>query len=120
MILYTIQVPRWRRAKALGIEFVDTTVKSGLSWLAPSWDIVMGVKSGKITPEEYTVQYTELMRKSYRENKALWLELCRKDTIAIACYCPAGNFCHRYLLVEFIKAICKAENIPFEFKGELV
>ena len=53
--LYTVQLARWRLAQSKNIVVVDTTVKSapksGYGFLAPSWDIVMGVKSGEITEE---------------------------------------------------------------------
>lgn len=44
MRLYTYNIPK--NPSFHGIK-IDTTVKSGVSFLAPTWDIVIGVKSGK-------------------------------------------------------------------------
>ena len=68
MLLYTTQISV---VKKLGLDrdsrYLDITVKSGDKAFAPTWKMVMGSKQGKITDEEYTHQYTELMRKSYTQ-----------------------------------------------------
>ena len=45
-----------------GKDRLDITVKSGDRTFAPTWDMVMDYKSGKITQEEYTEMYYDLMR----------------------------------------------------------
>lgn len=126
MKLYTIQLAQWRKAQAMGYEVLDTTVKSGDKTFAPTWEIVRAVKDGvslsgiEFTPEEdYTNRYSNLMRDSWRVNKEKWLEVCRRDTVVIGCYCSNGKFCHRYLLVSYLEKVCNLYNIPFEYAGEI-
>lgn len=110
---------QWRRCKALGVELIDTTVKSGDPVFAPLWDMVRAVKAGEITEVDYTEQYHSLMRASWKKNRAQWEALLSKDKIAIACYCKAGAFCHRHLLVEYLEAVCKYLNIEYTLGGEI-
>jgi len=119
MDLWTIQMAKWRIARDLEITFLDTTVKSGDSVFAPSWEIVLGVKSGAITPDEYTVVYTQLMRESYRNNKQRWLEVANTEQVAFACYCPEGHFCHRHILAHMFDRVCQQNGIRFKLRGEL-
>lgn len=119
MIVRTVQLAKWRKVKELGIELLDTTVKSGIKTYAPSWDIVRGVKSGEITEAEYTVRYIVLLHESYLARRKEWLDLIKKDSIAIACYCSPGKFCHRHILADVLEKICQRQGIPFENKGEI-
>lgn len=124
MEIYTIQMAQWRKAKEMGVELIDTTVKSGIKAFAPTWDMVTRVKQRTVenSAEEealYTKEYTDLMRASYRANTNQWFELLTKDKIAIACYCKAGDFCHRHLLVKFILALAADAGVPAELKGEI-
>lgn len=119
MELWTIQLAQWRVAQAKGVPLIDTTVKTGRSFFKPSWEIVLDVKSGKITEEEYTQRYLELMRQSYREQPSEWIRVCRMETVAIGCMCPAGVFCHRHLLSDCLRKLCESRGIPFRAMGEL-
>jgi len=111
MLLYTIQIPV---AKRLGLDkdsrYIDITVKSGDKAFAPTWKMVMGSKQDRITDEEYTNQYTELMRQSYKVNRERWNEVLNLDEVILACYCKADSFCHRYLLKDMLVK-CSAEYI---------
>jgi uncharacterized protein YeaO (DUF488 family) len=94
---------------------MDITVKSGDLDFAPTWDMVSGSKSGKMTKEEYTRRYTELMGLSYRNMKASWERLLSSDRVTLLCYCNKGKFCHRKLLAELLHI-----NFPeAEYVGEL-
>lgn len=119
MDTWTIQMGQYRLAKQLGIPLLDTTVKSGDKVFAPSWEIVLGVKSGDISPEEYTEQYTHLMQTSFMANQSHWLHICNMPEVAIACYCKSGVFCHRHLLVKMFEKICTRYTIPFNYRGEI-
>lgn len=103
MLLYTIQIPV---AKRLGLtndsRYLDITVKSGDKAFAPTWKMVMKHKEGKITDDEYTSLYTDMMRKSYKENRGRWDEVLSMDEVILACYCKADSFCHRYLLKDML------------------
>jgi len=114
MKLYTGNIYKLR-----GIEdYLDITVKSGDLRIAPTWNMVKGIKNGTMTKVEYIKQYKELIEKSIIENKGFWLELIERDELIIACYCKAYSFCHRYLLVEIIEKLCKENDILFSYVGE--
>lgn len=119
MTLYTVQISQWRVAKERGIEMVDTTVKSGLKFFAPKWEMVQRHKDGDLSDAEYTIRYLKMMEASETEVPHYWAEVASRGTIAIACYCQNGRFCHRYLLVEILRDYCKRHGIEFEYLGEL-
>ena len=80
----------------------DITVQTGSKIFAPSWDLVMGIKKGQITEKQYTDAYLLMMKESYKKNRKEWDDLLAKDRIVLVCYCPAGAFCHRYLLANIL------------------
>ena len=88
--------------------YLDVTVKSGDKAFAPTWKMVMGVKQGRMSEEEYTREYYERMRESYRQNRQRWDEVLSMEEAVLACYCRAGSFCHRYLLKDMLVK-CGAE-----------
>jgi uncharacterized protein YeaO (DUF488 family) len=113
MRIYTGSVRRFH-----GPSKLDITVKSGDKTFAPTWDLVMAYKKGHIAWAEYRERYTTLMRASYREHKARWLEVLGMDCVTLCCYCRPGEPCHRTILAEFLAAVGKANNIPVELCGE--
>lgn len=124
MDLYTIQIPKWNskaiKAVYSNLKFVDITIKSGMVYLAPTWGLLSDYKSGKITDKEYTDIYLELMRDRYKNNKDLFYGILNSDTpIVLGCYCKAGDFCHRHLLVDIVSAVARKQGLPFEYKGEI-
>jgi len=92
---------------------LDITVKSGNKIFAPTWNIVSKFKKGLMTKEEYTKEYYNLMRKSYKENRNRWDELLNQDEVVLVCFCRAENFCHRYILAEILV------KLGAEYKGEI-
>ncbi len=122
MKLHTIQLGKWRTAKKKGIELIDVTLKSGDTRFSPDKETLYSYKGSKQIVDDqavYCVRFRELMNKSYRENPEAWEEMCRKEEVAIACYCKAGAFCHRVILVEYFEKVCKKLGIEFEYMGEL-
>lgn len=119
MRLYTVQMSNWRQAAVFGIEVLDITVKSGDPVFAPTWDIVRGVKSGHITPAEYTRVYTQLMRDSYKANCGRWNEVLTKEAVALMCYCPDGAFCHRHVLADIFGKCASHYGLEFVNRGEI-
>ena len=71
MELYTIQIAKWRHCPS-DVELIDTTMKSGASFLAPSKEIVYGVKYQGLSEEEYTKAYYQQMRVSYPTYPEKW------------------------------------------------
>jgi uncharacterized protein YeaO (DUF488 family) len=114
MKIFTAQMSKYKnKADAL-----DITVKSGDKNFAPSWEIVSGWKKGEISWEEYTRQYIEMMRASYRRDPEHWHALLRRNEITLLCYCPAGENCHRFILVELLQKLGKKLGIEVEYGGE--
>ena len=105
--IYTIQISV---AQRLGLtkdsRYLDTTVKSGDKAFAPTWEMVMGVKQGRMTDEKYIQEYYSMMQSSYRNNKQRWDEIISMEEIILACYCRQDFFCHRYLLNDILLQYC--------------
>lgn len=121
MILYTLQIAKYKLAINSQLLLTDTTVKSGgNSPFKPTWELVLKHKNKEITDEEYTEQYILLMRESYKTRQAEWIDfLTGQNRAVIACYCQSGKFCHRYILAELLGKVAKSRNIPFTYAGEL-
>lgn len=130
MNVFTISMGQWRLARQYGINFVDTTVKTGHSIFKPTWDLVLGVKNNRITEEEYIEGYRRLMNTSWKEHRAEWLEfIAQEEPLALACFCTAQNsnhvhpdgtfLCHRFLLNDILGKLCAAKGIPYLYYGEL-
>lgn len=120
MRLMTIQVSKWRLAKDRNIKVMDTTVKSGCGLFAPTWEMVLGHKAGTLSDEEYSALYRNILLESWKKDRQKWLDFLNDDDqYALACYCRAGKFCHRHLLVKFLRQLCKQLGISFEYYGEL-
>jgi hypothetical protein len=122
--LFTIQMAKWRLARNRDITVMDTTVKSGFSIFKPTWDMVMGMKTGQLSWEEYIRLYHEKMNASWKDPKErpLWLATIEStEPTAIGCMCKAGEpfHCHRYLLRDIFEKLCKARGVPFYYYGEL-
>lgn len=81
---------------------LDITVKTGDKTFAPTWEMVMKSKQGKLTEQEYTYMYYSLMRHSYVTNRRRWDELLSEDRVVLVCFCRKGNFCHRVLLADIL------------------
>jgi hypothetical protein len=125
MKLWTIQVSKWRLAKERSIRFMDTTVKSGYSLFAPTWDMVLAHKRGPdveggMTDEQYSKLYRDMLVRSWQTRRQEWMNFLQDDDMyALACYCQEGKFCHRHLLIKFLRQLCTQLKIPFEYYGEL-
>jgi len=110
--VYTVNI---NLANQLGLLYADVTVKSGDPVFAPTWDMVMGHKEGRVSDDEYIRRYVDMMRRSYRENGARWEALLGQQEVYLACYCrPGARFCHRYILAEIL------ERLGAQIVGEVV
>lgn len=101
-----------------GNDRYDITVKSGDTTFSPTWQLVMRFKNNQMTWEEYTEQYTQLMRNSYLTNKEHWLNLLQNSSITLVCFCVNPIQCHRTLLAEMLVKTGKANNINVAYHGE--
>ena len=96
-----------------GADKLDISVKSGTELFAPTWDMVIGLKEGRITEKEYIHKYVELMRQSYINNKSKWDSHLSKQRIVLCCYCKPGEYCHRITLAKILA------NLGAEYLGEI-
>ena len=88
-----------------GEDATDITVSGGdPNWkpLAPTWDMVEGLKSGKIPKNEYVRKYVAILEKV---PVATWDKFLSQETRTLVCFCKRGAFCHRNILVRHIKSI---------------
>lgn len=85
-----------------GPDALDVTVKAG-SPFGPTWYMVMGTKSGKISHDEYVAMYHEILTSRFYRNPEIFEELLGRKVVTLLCYCPPGRFCHRVLLAEWLR-----------------
>ena len=117
MKLYTVQMAKAKNREG----FIDITVKSAKEGriFAPTWYMVMDLKKGKLTEEQYTQEYYDLMRRSFKTDIDKWFEILKRDKVVLGCYCKSGDFCHRILLMEIFEKLCAKLDIEFEYCGEI-
>lgn len=117
--LYTLQLAKWRKVEKDTILILNVTAKSGLKGFAPSWDFLSKYKAGEIDDKEYTRLFNLRMAESKVVNPKLWASLLKHPNIAITCYCTAGKFCHRHLLVEHFSEYLKEHGHEVVLGGEI-
>jgi len=67
--------------------------------LMPSWDMVNGVKSGRMTKEDYAAIFNKKL-----EKLSAWsIEQIYRGCIFL-CYEKPGEICHRHLVAEWLRA----------------
>ncbi|MGH7308148.1 MAG: DUF488 family protein, N3 subclade [Candidatus Rokuibacteriota bacterium] len=98
--VYTAQIGKYHGADGL-----DITIKSaspeGRPFAPDRWDMVLGAKRGRLSPEAYRTYYFDLMRASYRLHQEAWAHLLARDEVTLLCYCaPTASFCHRRILAR--------------------
>lgn len=116
-----------------GEDKLDITVKSsqGIGRLyRPTWKMVCGHKAfngdkrfidsyEKVSDEEYKRQYFQLLGFSRIINQKDFLSIFEKDYV-LCCYCGAGKFCHRLLLVkEYLPQLAEEIKIQMTYGGEI-
>lgn len=109
---------RHRLAKELGVFFLDTTAMTGVRHFAPEMRNVRLYKDGKLGEKEYTKLYVEKMRQSVRDHRSVWDDLAQHDRIIAACYCRAGQFCHRHIWLKLVTKYFAAQDIMVLDMGE--
>ncbi len=113
-----ITTARINHVQRPGEMVIDITVKSGIKAFAPSWEIVMGYKDGRISEKQYRLDYIRLMNISFGKSPETWRSLLRRaehdrKTIVLCCYCPKDTFCHRHLLKYLLKKVAE-RDLQFE------
>jgi len=128
MELYTCRVADKALCQTRRITFLDTTVKSGVLAFAPTWEMVWSIKNTYNAPqavraaaqEAYTQAYQVAMQASQKTHKPAWDALKKYTRLAIACYCPDGQFCHRHLFADILEDYLWTEHeIQADLQGEV-
>ena len=102
---------------------LNTTIKSASTpegkALAPTWQMVMDSKQGRITWEQYTEQYHALLRKRYAQDKTPFLSILKRNRVVLTCYCTDSTHCHRHLAMIVLQKIAVHHDITISLDGEL-
>lgn len=86
---------------------IDITVKSAKGkarMLAPTWEMVNGIKDGSLSEFDYINQYVQILYRNEQEIVQYLLEVANETggVLRFLCYCKDGSFCHTYLLVSWL------------------
>ena len=83
----------------------------------PNWEMISAYMHGKMTEEEYTERYLELLdenREALLKHFQTLAALPGYDRLALSCDCRPGHFCQRVLMAEWL-----ARNLGWEYDGEI-
>lgn len=78
--------------------------------LAPSKELLQGYKEEKISKEEYVELYLKQL-KSFNGKQAIQelIDMAREEDVTLLCYEKNGDFCHRFILGEYLEKIFDIE-----------
>lgn len=98
-----ITLRRASLGRANGVDITVANAKGFARFFAPTWDMVLGVKHGRMSPEEYTRRYLKILRANRNKEAWKWLRDQAVDgTLTFLCFCRDGEFCHTYLLIDYM------------------
>lgn len=107
-----------------GPDRLDITVKGKDKlgrYFAPSWEMVQNLKKGKITQDEYLAMYHVLISNLYKTRPEIFQALLSREQVILVCFCAYGDFCHRFVLADYLKqlgATYHGEITDFEGLGK--
>jgi len=81
--------------------------------LSPTWPLVLRYKRKTISESQYKRRYLEMVKARFEDNPKAVKELFGMGEVVIVCFCPDGEFCHRFLAAEFL------ESMGAKYKGEV-
>lgn len=90
-----------RNAVAISVKPPDWYTGVTYPILAPTWDLVRDVKSGRITEEEYTTEYLKLIKKRGATPYRTLADL--GENAILLCYEKPTDFCHRHIVALWIE-----------------
>jgi hypothetical protein len=116
--VWTVQMGKRHAVKAAGIQLLDITAMSGIKEFAPDYGEVMRYKRGETSQEEYTELYIQRMRYTLRSKPLVWEQLKSYEQVALACYCRAGEFCHRHIFLDLMTKYLHQYGYTIKYMGE--
>lgn len=88
-----------------GDDKLDITVKAKLPF-SPTWKLVNKYKKKNISEDEYKKEYHKMMKDSIQCFPEFWGDiLLNNRKLTICCYCKPKDFCHRFLLKDYLVKI---------------
>lgn len=90
-----------RNAVAISAKPPDWYVGVTYPLLAPSWDLINGVKSGSMSEDEYTERYLKLLKKRGASPYRTLSDL--GDQAILLCFETPDKFCHRRIVADWIE-----------------
>lgn len=118
--IWTVQMSQWRLARDNDIQFMDITVKSGNQIFAPTWENLRAYKDGLMSKQEYSKLYYDKVLSTVSTHAGEWQKLLSNKRLALACYCRAGEYCHRHLFAVLAVTYMQSVGRTVEFMGELL
>lgn len=115
--IWTIHLPHWRLLLP-EVKLLDITYKSGHRAFSPHGHDLGQFKRGEMSEDEYTQRYLEKMHDSRREHRQAWDGLSVGNYKALACYCKAGEYCHRRLFQHVAKTHLESMGWRVELMDE--
>lgn len=91
-----------RNAVAISIRPPTWYVGKTYPLLAPTWDLVKGIHSGRISEAEYTQEYMSLIKRRGVSPYKILSNL-GEDAILL-CYELPTEFCHRHIIAAWMEA----------------
>lgn len=70
--------------------------------LAPSWELLRAYKSGQVDEDGYTEWFLRLLKERQLVPQQVADNLA--DGSVLLCYEKSGDFCHRYIVAEWLEA----------------
>lgn len=122
--VHTIQMSQWRLIKDSDIVLNNITFKTNdpllFEMFAPeSFADIIKIKNEEMIVEAFAKNYIKKLDKSSKTYKKEWIEFLSSGDIALACFCSPDNFCHRYLLAEYLKEFGEKNGIDVLLAGEI-
>lgn len=103
-----------------GLDKLDITVKGNDTLgkhFAPTWKMVMDLKNGIISWDNYKYQYYSILYNQFDKNPHYFKVIYSKPEITFVCYCSNPERCHRTLLAKFFSDL-KLTRYKSVYKGE--
>lgn len=95
------------RGNPLGVSIANSTPDfyRGPTYrpLVPPWGLVKNYKEGKVEEEGYTEEYYEQLRQLNPQEIYDELFEIHNENPVLLCWEPAGEFCHRRIVAEWLR-----------------
>jgi hypothetical protein len=99
------------------------------NFLAPTKELLEGIKNGSITQEEYKSQYKEQVRNRFQNFTEFngcddWMHVFQDEfsdkysAVVFLCYEKPTDFCHRHILREMMNYEYRVRCDEFPYKDE--